>query len=276
MFNKYKVSILLSLLLAVSFAYADTSNPIPADLMFNGQPIDSLCFFKIASNTNTSTIDLSHCGAVEEKYSIIGKNAKLSKQGFIGYEWIDPSLPPGPRGHSYYQYFNAENNKYWIYTINSGGGTGEFSAVSLVKRKNAETLVVEDLMGGDRCNGGIQDVAAKNNVLAYSVNLTAYDFVMLGRPEVREIKAYDDLAACAICCVAKAYYTSHAAASAALTSIELVKYANSNEMPEQGKYQACFNRLFISYIDKNEAIFDQTRINAFVERFKRTCTRHLT
>jgi len=258
--NKYLVLLLFTLF---NSAYA-----LPADLLFDGEPIDSLCFFGI--ETSTQTIDLHNCGAKNQKYIIKGKNSIFSKKDFIGYDWQDPNFTPAPQGYSYYKVFAGKNNKFWIYTINNGGGSGEFTEIYQVQRVDKHTLTLKTIMAGDRCNNGIQDVTEKNHSLTFSVNLTAYDLIDLADKKISTLKVYDDLAACAVCCVAKAFYTI-SDNGPKLTHVTPGQATNMTEMPDQGKYSACFNKLFIADMNKYKINFNQEKINDFAEKFKQTC-----
>lgn len=154
----------------------------------------------------------------------------LIKKGFTGYDWQDP-LNSATQGYSYYKIFNAGNHRYWIYTVNNGGGSGDFTAIQLIKRKNANTLETKAITRGDRYNGGLQNVSEKNSQLTFSANLTAYDFINPAENHNSSTKAYDDLAACAVCCVAKAFYTVSANTKPQLQYIALGNIKNAKEMP---------------------------------------------
>lgn len=245
---------------------------VPEDLMMHNQPIDALCFFNMEGNP--TTIDLNTCGYSKYKYAIKGHNAMLIKKGFIGYDWRDPTLNSATQGHSYYKIFNAGNHRYWIYTVNSGGGSGDFTAIQLIKKRNANTLETKAITGGDRCNGGLQNVSEKNNQLTFSVNLTAYDFIGLAKNHNPSVQAYDDLAACAVCCVAKAFYSVSANTKPQLQYVVLNNIKNAQEMPNQGKQQACFNKLFAAYVTSGKTQFKQNKLNEFVNKFNQTCLKN--
>lgn len=232
------------------------------DMMFADKPIDSLCF---DFQEKTNTIDLQNCGAKNRHLEIVkDQNDVLSKKGFIGYSWRDHSTPIS-QGFSYYKFYPAKNNHYWVYTINNGGGSGEFTDILLAKRKDENTLEIQTIASGDRCNGGIQDVVSKNHELTFSVNLTSYDLISLANNKLSSIKPYDDLAACAVCCVAKAFYTTK---DTQLKFIHVtLNTTNVNELPEQGKYATCFNKLLAA----QNKILSQAKIKAFVTKFNRTC-----
>ncbi len=251
--------------LFVAISYAS----VPKDLMLNNKPIDALCFFNMEGNSKT--INLNNCGRSKYKYVIKGQNTMLSKKGFIGYVWQDPSLNGATEGYSYYKIFNAGNHHFWLYTVNSGGGSGEFTAIQLIERKNANTLETQAITGGDRCNGGLQNVSETKHQLTYSVNLTAYDFMELAKNHNPSLKAYDDLAACAVCCVAKAVYAIGVDSKPQLQHIVLGNLKNAEEMPNQGKQQACFNKLLAAYAKSGKTHFKQNTLNEFVNKFNQTC-----
>ncbi|WP_058478841.1 hypothetical protein [Legionella steigerwaltii] len=254
----------------ILFSYlctAKISAAVPADLMFHNKPIDALCFF----NMEGKEINLEQCGLAKDKYAVKGQNASLIAKGYIGYNWQDPEYPGPAEGYSYYKFFNAGKNVYWLYTINSGGGTGDFTTLYKVKRKNTNTLEIETLVGGDRCNGGVQDVAVVNDHLNFSQNLTAYDLIALSKNASPQVKAYDDLAACAICCVAKAYYELNLNAQVQLNYVDLDSVKEIQEMPEQGSLQPCFNQLFTSYVTAGKTKLKQNMLDELVAKFNQTC-----
>lgn len=244
---------------------------VPKELMFHNKPIDALCFFNMKDNSNET--NLNQCGRTKEKYTVTGRENKLIEKGYIGYNWHDSATPGAIQGYSYYKYFNAGDNQYWLYTVNSGGGSGEFTAVYLLKRKNTDTLEIKVLSAGDRCNGGLQDVAELNNELSFSVNLTAYDFITLAKKTSPSVKPYDDLAACAVCCVAKAYYKLKLNEQPQLNYVAL-ENMNAEEMPQQGTRQPCFNKLLASYGAAGKAQLKQNLLDEFAVQFNQKCMKN--
>lgn len=259
-------SLMFSLLYSTAFA-----STIPNDLMYAGKPIDSLCFSN--ERPHKGTIDLRNCGATHEKYVLNGVNAELSKKEYIGYDWKDPSLPKEANvsGYSYYKFYPANGNMYWIYSINNTGGSGEFTSIFLAQRKDPDTLTIQEVVGGDRCNGGVQNVTEQNHTLTYSVNFTAYDVVNFTNKKLPEVQAYDDLAACATCCVAKGFYTIDKNNHIQFNRLETEKNVKLSELPEQGKYQACFNNLFTTAVAKTAGKFTQEQLNDFTNQFNQVC-----
>lgn len=248
---------------AISVVAAES---VPNDLLYGGNPIDSLCFF---NQENIHKIHLKNCGIKKEKYNLKSINSELTKKGYVGYNWQDSASDD--QGYSYYKILDAGDHRYWVYTINNSGGSGDFTNLYLVKRIDPTTLNMTVIAGGDRCNGGIQDVAMKNKNVVFIVNLTAYDLLDLANNKIKNLKAYDDLAACATCCTAKAFYSIDNTLKAKLNYAELENFKDKSELPFQGKLQACFNNLFVGYINKNDMILNQEKLNEFAKQFVRTC-----
>jgi hypothetical protein len=266
--HKY-LFMILSQLCMLHIAHASTTQSIPSGLMYSNKPIDSLCFM---SDKNKSEIDLKKCGANKKTFTVKAMNQDLSKQGYLGYDYEDKSYTPALHGYSYYKYYPVSENKYWVYTINNSGGTGQFTAVYSVERKNQNTLILEGIASGDRCLGGIQDVSEKSGNLIYSVNLTAFDLIASVDKNTK-LKAFDDLAACAVCCTAKSFYTVDKNTKSKLEYVELNKVSDVSEMPEQGVIEACFNKLYVSYIKEKSVKLTPEQLNSFVNEFKQTCVK---
>jgi hypothetical protein len=265
-----KLSYLL-LVLAVSSTYASplSAKKFPTDLQYNNKPIDALCFNQ--QESSDVTIKLDQCGLEHEKLVKRGTNSYLTKKGFVGYDWKDAKASYPSGGYSYYQAFKADNNNYWIYTINNGGGSGDFTELNLVTRVDDKTLKINAIAGGDRCNGGIKTVENKDAQLNFSTNMTAFDFLTLAKSNPHQLKAYDDLAACAVCCVALANYTIDASHKPQLKEVDFSALKDPKEMPQQGAKQTCFNQLLAKFGAKYQFHFNPEQLNEFTKEFNDSC-----
>lgn len=266
--NTHRITVILGLFIS-SIVWAVSSN-VPHGLFFLAKPVDPLCFSNL--NSRSKVIDLKNCGLAKEKLVISGENSYLINQGFIGFDWQDPKASYPSQGESYYKGFNAGGNHYWIYTVNNSGGSGDFTAINAVKVKKAGLLEVSNLMSGDRCNGGIQDVKERNHHLFFSVNITAYDFLTLANDNPHHLKAYDDLETCAACCAAKAFYEVDSALKPQLNGVDLGAYAiDPAEMASHSRYQACFNTLLASHVKQGESRLNVAKLRQLVQEFNKTC-----
>lgn len=257
---------LLSSLICLS-SYANNQTPVPKDLMYAGKPIDALCF-NLEGNTNT--IHLDKCGIKKEKYSVNGLDNDLIKKGYIGYNWKDTSVSYPSEGSSYYKSFSADNNQYWIYSFNNTGGSGTFSAISLVKRINPNELTIKTVTSGDRCNGGIRDARQHGKQLDFDVNLTPFDLLALTNQNPHQLKAYDDLAACAACCAGAATYRINSDLTPKLMFVTL-DAATPEEMSTQGKYQVCFNNILAQYIKSGKTKLNESQLSQLNKEFNDKC-----
>lgn len=79
------------------------------------------------------------------------------------------------------------------------------------------------------------------------------------------------MAACAACCIAKAYYEVEPGYDPELKYVDLGKRGSAGEMPDQGLHEACFNKLVSSYIAKGKIKLDYLNLKKFVGEFNQTC-----
>jgi len=125
--------------------------------------------------------------------------------------------------------------------------------------------------GGDRCNGGIEDVNQKDNQLTYSKNLTPYDFLEISKQNPHNLRAYDDLDACAMCCIATASFKldlNHPTQPAKLLSVSLSEdLSGEDDSKEDLSYSACFYKLAKQYVNRGKSTLTETELMTFVDTF---------
>jgi uncharacterized protein YecT (DUF1311 family) len=93
----------------------------------------------------------------------------------------------------------------------SGGGTGQFSTVAVLKSapgSDGKALLsakpVPGAEGGDRCNGGIDTVTIDNGALLVTRNLSPLDMASVLGSRAAKVEGDNALAFCAACCVGTA------------------------------------------------------------------------
>lgn len=245
-------------------------NRLPSQLMFQGKQVDPLCLFSIESTTGL--VDLATCGIISMSGATVsGENDALISQGFIGYNY---RISPHTEGYSYYKSLGTAGTSVIVQTINNSGGTGTFSFLNLIQR-NGDKINVSVLKGGDRCNGSVVDAVRLGDHLTYGVQLTPYDVLTLAHDNPHQLKAYDDLSACATCCVGKAVYQrviGHDVADEKLVYLDVSTYLQpADRSSSTQKYQACFDKLMKEDAIKNKGKLDFKKILRFTHQFNAQC-----
>lgn len=252
-------------------------NNFPEALTYHDKPIDPLCFTENEPSNNQS---LDKCGAqFSSELEIIDKDQKLIDSGYIGYEynWSDKTDPAiQSRGYSYYKVIGYFNHRYTVYALNNGGGTGHFTSLNLVTRKN-DTLHVAPIVMGDRCNGGVSSPSQKNHTLSFSIHITAYDLLTLTQQNPNHLRAYDDLDACASCCIGVATYDLNLVNKKEKMKLVSVTFdkgidltlANNNT---NDNHQSCLNQLIGASIKSGKRSFSPKELNSLINKFNHLCT----
>ena len=266
-------------LLITGFGYA---TKLPDDLMYQGKPIDALCLFQIEAKE--ADVDLSKCGLnSKEGHLTEPGNKKLLSEGFVGYDYhliINDSKYL--QGYSYYKVISHIGNSYVVQTVNNSGGSGSFSFLNLVQR-DGNMLHLSVLDGGDRCNGSLVDLkqVGKGELahLVYSVYLTPYDFLSVAKDNPNHVKAYDDLAACAVCCAGKAVFERHIGPDfehKILVDVDVSAYVKDlKNMSHTELYQACFNHVLLGQVNQHDAKLNAKELLHFTHEFNTQCVRKI-
>lgn len=242
-----------------------------ADLMYQGKPIDALCFYNMAEKN--PTVSLKTCGISESSgQTIAGQNKHLVNQGYTGFTYTvkTPGSSYVAHGYSYYKSYGQINGYDVVYAVNNSGGNGEFSNLMLVKRIG-DNLQLKSIAGGDRCNGGVSDIKNDGKVFSYNVNVTPFDFLMLANNNANHLKAYDDLQACAACCVATANYQYTSGNQPVLSQLNLNQDASQAGAVPGMTYQTCFNKLLHAYTTNGKTSITPDQLNQFVQKFNQQC-----
>ncbi len=242
-----------------------------ANLMYQGKPIDALCFYNMAEKN--LTVSLKTCGiSAVPGQAIAGQNKHLVNQGYTGFIYTvkTPGSSYVAHGYSYYKNYGQINGYDVVYAVNNSGGNGEFLNLMLVKQVG-DTLQLKTIAGGDRCNGGVSDIKNDGKVFSYNVNVTPFDFLTLANNNVHQLKAYDDLQACAACCVATANYHYTSGDQPVLSQLKLNQDASQAGAVPGMNYQTCFNKLLHDYMANGKTTMNTQALNQFVQTFNQQC-----
>jgi len=244
--------------------------PFPADFMYQGKPIDPLCVEFSGDSSRFEPIDLSQCSN-HPSHFVTEINPKMIAKGLFGFNYAMEEEGYTTYGASYYKILGMYKGGFILYVYYNGGGTGQFTSVQLVKREGDQLQLIEEIAGGDRCNGGIDDdIKLEKNVLILKQHITPYDLLALSKVLSKKVEAHSDLAACASCCIGNATF-KYDFASRALVSVSLLKPSEEDAKIEQGNFQACLYKLLEEYQSKDELTFTPDELKVLAEKFNKNC-----
>lgn len=224
------------LLAVLAAAPAMAAEPLPADLMHKCEPLDPLCFDSWA---DSSVVDVATCG--QSDHIVPLEPAPNAVSGWHGYTYRLSDIPEDApiRGWIAWRYLGETAAGQVVETYHHGGGTGQFTGVQTVRREGDRLRLVAFHAGGDRCNGGIATAAVAGGVVASALHITPYDLLSLALGEDGvPFEAYDDIAACAICCIGTATFVGDDLAWVMLSPPE-----DGLAAEEGDGHQACFDSL---------------------------------
>lgn len=235
-----------------------------SDFTYKGKPIDPMCLSQDLEEEGEA-ISLAECtGSVGACDATMAENGlETFPDGSIGYTFkcTDGCMRPP---FVSYKYLGMTDGLFAVQTHESGGGTGYFSGVHLYAIDGDKLIRRKTLGAGDRCNGGISDVAVKDGVLRYSVNVTPFDLVELAGGNDAGFVAYEDIQACAACCVGTAEYTGDT-----LTGVTLSDDAAVEPGDAQGA-DTCFSKVYDAAFRQSPAL-DTARLQKFGRDFDAAC-----
>ena len=199
--------------------------------------------------------------------------------GVDGYEFqrrADFRYPAGTLG---YKQLGTLSGGGWVIAVaDSGGGTGWFSSVMVLK-KTADRLTVEqDIPFGDRCNGGLDSAKLEaGGKLSVSVNITPYDLAVLSlgpkSSGIPGVKAYDDLDASAAGCIGTSLYTISFATGASELTGARIGDLKDEESASGFRLEPCFNKVIRSVVKKLPGSVDLAGLKRLTEDFEKQCVK---
>jgi hypothetical protein len=243
---------------------------LPQDLQYSNQPIHPLCIDKLLMPEGDAKLaDLSKCPDMSVYVSGGDEEStwpRTNPEGFFayGYKYKDGD----ESGYINYKYIGTVGDKHLILVYQNTGGTGQFSYLIWVMRKENALAVTDRIAGGDRCNGGIHDARLEEGKAVYTVNITPPDILDIAKNNPRQLKAYEDLEASAASCFFTATFEDQKLVSVKLNED---KAEDTAGWTEGYTYQSCFNKVYNDYVDRKELELDSAKIKEFTDKFNSTC-----
>jgi len=238
----------------VAWPVASAKELAPRPLLVDGKPINPLCLLPIADQTGQSSrIDLKNCVS-----DITLENTIPPIPGLIGFDYANKGEPSDwPRSSFYYRYLGQLGKVSILFAQYSGGGSGHFTSLVELERRDAASFNFRDIAGGDRCNGAISNYSVTNGHVQYTQDLTPWMLMQFGLAQLDT--AFDGLESSATSCVATAHMRgSH------LVSITLDHGVANNSY----KPQACFDQTHLKFVGKKDFELDRAKLDSFRSQFK--------
>jgi hypothetical protein len=261
------------LLFILSISQTSYAAPrFPREFMFLNKPIDPVCISNPWDDSHKGLVDLNKCGMTQSHFVFDNYNDLLKNKGYYGWNWKDLSDPNTlNRGSGYYKFWDAGDHQFWVVAYFDGGGSGNFSTVSLFTRKDYHTVQMEILNSGDRCNGEVDKAMSEGHTLKFSTYITPADFFELADDSLKE-KTSEKVYGCASCCAANAYYEANSKnKKAKFLYVDLSSHPTDNTIDDNDKYQICFDKLLNSYLAKGKTKLDEAKLKVFVKDYHETC-----
>lgn len=263
--------------LAALSACKEKKESAPADtpaqaLTVGGAIISPLCFVNGGDHSNP-VYRTRDCDTGQ--YTRDPSAPSPMSQEFVStaYLYTDPDTPdqkyPGFVG---YKFLGDYRGLKAVEIIENGGGSGVFTSVQLLRPEADGSLrIIQTLAGGDRCNGGIAEAFMEGKTLVYDVNLTPFDFLTEAKYNPKNLQAYDDIDACAVCCYARLQYVDGRPKTVTLDPAAIERIAKVPE--EEQTMQSCFDEVFTRQVKAGETTLTLQQLRDFVTGFYQTCAK---
>jgi len=185
----------------------------------------------------------------------------------------DKDVESGRTSFFAYKFLANVQDRFLLLIKYSGGGTGTFDNILVIKKTQDQLFLLETLGEGDRCNGGISGEEMVGNDFYYSRNLTPIDIIRLATETKIDLTAYEDLEASAISCFGLADYKYNLADDKnELMSVSLDGEKRDEEgWTERYQAQSCFTKIYNSYLKAKKTELSLKDLNEFAKKFSDEC-----
>jgi hypothetical protein len=181
------------------------------------------------------------------------------------------------RGYSSYRVLAHEGDRFLLALESSGGGSGEFSDLSWVQVGSATIRNVKDILGGDRCAGGLSGYHVDGRTVRLSAALSTVDILRLAGVRVADT-VLAKLSSGYLACNGYANYEYDLATdSLVLTSVTLAADGSTTVRTDAASLrrdpQSCFDALAQHALVARKATLGLPELRTFGARFVRECIR---
>ena len=166
----------LALVVLSTVAGAARARGGEASFLFRGAPVPPQCLepFSVAgaeAPPEITRVELAACAGSPEAPAAFESNAK----GWLSFRRGDDERGATRGAFGYRTVGTLGDGRVVVETWDNGGGSGTYSAVFLVRREADRLELTGAIEGGDRCLGGIAEVAIDGRDLLVDFAMSARD-----------------------------------------------------------------------------------------------------
>lgn len=239
----------------------------PFRVIWDGKDVPPLCFEDLLpiEGSGPDHVAIAGCGAMPKKKDV----KTYSKDGGIETEYRYDGDESRQTSYVAYKVIGEIDKGYVVQTNMSGGGSGVFSNVVVVKVDKDALLKVDEIFGGDRCNGGISSVSVDHGQVIVGRYYTPADFRRIIYKEKHYLMR-GGLESSAASCFAEVFKKGDVITSIKLKA-EALNHADETWVAKY-KYQTCFNQVFSRQVQQKTDLSLQ-EFKEFVDHFYATCVK---
>lgn len=252
------ITFILLILSNVSYAFA-----LPAELMYNGKPIEAICIQEIIYNEGS--IDLAKC---KFSHPYMHKSNIKYDSDLIGYQYIEQGYTMQHDCYSYYSYLGNIDGKIVVYLEENSGGISHFTYILLLDRQRNNLIKSKVFYGpGDRCNGGLKSAYVKDGKINYITNTTPLDFLRIYQDNIKATSRDADESLSRLVDRSLSCYGSTKFEDDDFKYIKLNSRAEYDSYEDYDRFNAqeCFDIIHKQYIDRRHITLTVTDLEKFMD-----------
>ncbi len=236
----------------------------PAYLV-DGRPVNPFCLIGLVGKDRTESIsvDLGKCGTSD--IVILAGSTDPNMIGFQ-YRLKRPTHDLHDR-FIFYRHVGNYRGHALLFIEYGLGGIAEYTELVPVDRVGLVVTAAKAIAAGDRCNGGIFNVALSDAHLSYDQRITESGLLRLSRT-LLQLDTHKDGIASVPVCLATVRTVDRRWTSVTLTRTNV---SDENRLPDTFAYEACFSRIYRAYVVRRKTELDVEDVTQFVNKFVGAC-----
>lgn len=227
--------------------------------------VDPACILSFLSDNpkRTEMIDVPTCERqpitvdFSPMYHAVG-------EGFVGYDYRYNEHPEDGPYYISYKVLGKMAEDIYLLIIKNGGPQGDFSTLLTLKYGVTSIALDQEIVTGNRCQGGIKEAVLTDSKIGYSASYTPYALMKLANREMSIDPDHDLSNADDACIATVTFFDGNPVLVKPAETLELAKVTDVKKL----KHQACFNKLIKPSLKSAMAFAD---VQELASKFESTC-----